>query len=372
MDKGINNNGYDYVDLDLPSGTLWATMNVGASKPSDCGLYFQWGDTQGYTAEQVGIGEGQKKFALDWSDYKFGVYPNYSKYTTPGVTLGLEDDAAHINMGGDWHIPTPEQISELLDNTTNAWTTQDGINGRLFTSKKDGSKSIFIPAAGYACGGSFSGVGDEAVVWASVLNTDDVYNGQYLYFNSDSANLFNINRYYGFSVRGVIDQSNDNSKEKNMNENLDLRQILKDAPEGLGLWSYACGICEFKQIVKYTDYPIVCKTINKNGEIVSIEFTKEGKRDTIYSNGECVLFPSKENHDWSTFKLPNKHKHFEPYQKVLCAVYRNYGNKVWDIDLYSHYDENTRWHYLLSNLDVEDDDVIPYEGNEDKLGKIVK
>ena len=98
-------NGHDYVDLDLPSGTLWATMNVGASKPSDAGFYFQWGDTQGYTADQVGLGEGQKKFASDWSDYKFGVYPNFSKYNTVGATLELADDAANVNMGGDWHMP---------------------------------------------------------------------------------------------------------------------------------------------------------------------------------------------------------------------------------------------------------------------------
>ena len=64
-------NGHDYVDLGLPSGTLWATMNVGASKPSDAGLYFQWGDTQGYTADQVGTGDGKKKFSSDWSDYKW-------------------------------------------------------------------------------------------------------------------------------------------------------------------------------------------------------------------------------------------------------------------------------------------------------------
>lgn len=48
MDKSINNNGYGYVDLGLPSGTLWATCNIGASKPSESGLYFQWGDTEGY------------------------------------------------------------------------------------------------------------------------------------------------------------------------------------------------------------------------------------------------------------------------------------------------------------------------------------
>ena len=87
MDKGINNNGYDYVDLGLPSGTLWATCNVGASKASDAGLYFQWGDTQGYTKEQIGIVDGKKKFALDWSDYKWGVNPNFTKYSANGDIL---------------------------------------------------------------------------------------------------------------------------------------------------------------------------------------------------------------------------------------------------------------------------------------------
>ena len=98
-------------------GILWAMQNVGASKPSDYGLYFAWGETQGYTSGQVGTGNGQKKFALDWSDYKFGTSPNFTKYNAYGATLDLEDDAANKNMGGDWHIPTPEQIKELRDNT---------------------------------------------------------------------------------------------------------------------------------------------------------------------------------------------------------------------------------------------------------------
>ena len=197
-------NGYDYVDLGLPSGTKWATCNVGASKPSDAGLYFQWGDTVGYTAAQVGTGEGKKKFANDWSDYKWGKSPNFTKYTTPGATLDLEDDAAHVNMGGGWHMPTPTQISELLDNTTNTWTTQDGVNGRLFTSKKDGTKSIFIPAAGNARDGSVQNSGDYGNVWSSMLNTVVVFNGQYLYFPSGSVHLGNVVRYNGLSVRGVV------------------------------------------------------------------------------------------------------------------------------------------------------------------------
>jgi hypothetical protein len=207
MNKSINNNGFEYVDLNLPSGTLWATMNVGASKPSDYGLYFQWGDTVGYTANQVGTGNGQKKFS--WADYKWsidGSSSNFSKYTTTGATLELADDAANANMGGSWHMPTPDQISELINtaNTTSTWTTQDGVHGRLFTSKKDTSKSIFIPAAGFAWNGSVYGRGNFGFVWSSMLSTSDVNGGQLLSFNLYAAYLYNYCRDNGFSLRGVL------------------------------------------------------------------------------------------------------------------------------------------------------------------------
>ena len=224
MENTVNNNGYDYVDLGLPSGTLWATCNVGASKPSDAGLYFQWGDTQGYTADQVGIGKGKKQFSIDWidyytkeqvgmvkpftfADYKFcinGSFTNFSKYTTPGETLELEDDAAKILMGGDWHIPTPEQIIELIDNTTTSLTVQDGVKGRLFTSKSDTSKYIFIPAAGNAWDGSVRNSGSLGSVWSSMLSTDYAGYGQYLYFYSGGVYLGGDDRCDGVSVRGVI------------------------------------------------------------------------------------------------------------------------------------------------------------------------
>ena len=198
METGINNNGYEYVDLNLPSGTLWATCNVGASKPSDVGLYFQWGDTSGYTADQVG-----KDKQFTWNDYKFsidGSSSNFSKYTTKGATLDLEDDAAHTNMGGSWHMPTPEQCQELIDNTTTAWTA----SGMAFTSKTDRSKSIFIPTAGNAWDGSVYGRGYGGYVWSSKLSLSYVIYGQHLGFGPPFAHLDNDNRFSGFSVRGVI------------------------------------------------------------------------------------------------------------------------------------------------------------------------
>lgn len=204
MDKTINSNGFDYVDLGLPSGTLWATANVGASKPKDYGLYFQWGDTQGYTADQVGTRRGQKKFSS--YDYKWNPSADgnvFTKYTTMKAKLGLNDDAANANMGGDWHMPTPDQISELLNNTTNTWTAQDGVNGRLFTSKANG-KSIFIPAAGYAYFGSIFDSGSDGLVWSSMLSEDYVNYGQSLNFDSSNVGLSGSYRYCGRSVRGVL------------------------------------------------------------------------------------------------------------------------------------------------------------------------
>ena len=201
--KNINSNGKPYVDLGLPSGTLWATCNVGAKKPSEYGLYFQWGDTYGYTIEQIGK---DKKF--NWDNYKWsidGSDTNFSKYTNDGDTLELEDDAAHVNMGGDWHIPSYEQIKELIDNTTSIWLESSNVNGRLFTSKKDASKSIFIPATGVALDGSIILSGKYGYVWSANLYMRFAYGSQCLIFGSEDSGLDGKSRFYGLPVRGVID-----------------------------------------------------------------------------------------------------------------------------------------------------------------------
>ena len=196
----INNNGFDYVDLGLPSGTLWATCNVGAERPSESGLYFQWGDTKGYSKEQVGK---DKHFTCN--DYKWINGSSFTKYTIPGTTLELEDDAAHVNMGGSWHMPTPKQITELIYNTMNTWITQDEVNGMKFASKKDSSKFIFIPVAGYAWHSSFFSGGTNGFIWSSMSSKDSVDSGQLLGVYLGGAYLGSLSsRYYGFSVRCVI------------------------------------------------------------------------------------------------------------------------------------------------------------------------
>ena len=206
---------YEAVDLGLPSGTLWASQNVGARKPSDYGLYFAWGETQGYTAEQVGTGSGKKAFSF--GDYKWYLSGEddsgnstikYKKYTTPSATLELEDDAAHVNMGGDWCMPTPDQIQELINtaNTTTAWTTSDGVSGMTFTSTKDTSKSIFIPAASGPWNGLLEMVGENVELFSSILSTNDIERPQAVFLDSKHAIFYDgdVVRYGGCTVRGVI------------------------------------------------------------------------------------------------------------------------------------------------------------------------
>ena len=147
--------------------------------------------------------EKNKQFNL--RDYKWGKHRNFTKYTKLGVTLGLEDDAAHIHMGGSWHMPTPEQCKELIGNTISAWAVLNGTNGKLLTSKKDPSKSIFFPASGFAWYGSILYGGSYGVIWSSMLDTDLVSSSHSLFFDSiDARLLIGYSRYYGFSVRGVI------------------------------------------------------------------------------------------------------------------------------------------------------------------------
>lgn len=120
-DKSGEIGGRKYVDLGLPSGTLWATCNVGASKPEDYGECFAWGETTGYK-------NGKTNF--DWSTYKYckasnstlTKYCNNSDYGNDGKTdskkeLDLSDDAAYVNWGADWRMPTEEQFKELINSS---------------------------------------------------------------------------------------------------------------------------------------------------------------------------------------------------------------------------------------------------------------
>lgn len=201
-------NGHEYVEI---GGLKWATMNIGATQPSDYGLYFAWGETQGYTAEQVGSGEGQKCFG--WEDYKYGNGTSsqdatgMTKYkSTDGLTtLEASDDAAVANWGGSWRMPTTADFQALAAAVNTKWTQVNNVYGLLCTDKTDSSKTLFFPAAGLCSGGSVNDVGEFGNYWSSSLYTNSGNRADGLFFYSDNAHQDAHNfRFLGFVVRPVV------------------------------------------------------------------------------------------------------------------------------------------------------------------------
>ena len=201
-------NGHEYVEI---GGLKWATMNIGASQPSDYGLYFAWGDTQGYTAEQVGSGEGQKYF--NWADYKYGngtSSPGAAGMTKYNATDGLTtleavDDAAVANWGGSWRMPTTAEFQALGAAVNTAWTQVNNVYGILCTDKTDSSKTLFFPAAGYCDNGKFEVVGNFGYYWSSSLYSNDRQRACLLGFLSSNAYWgSSYVRCYGCAVRLVV------------------------------------------------------------------------------------------------------------------------------------------------------------------------
>lgn len=165
-------NPHPYVDLGLPSGTLWATTNVGAETPEQFGEYFAWGEVrpkEQYTWNTYSYCNGSSKFLT-----KYCLDGNYGEVDNRRELLP-EDDAATVNWGKIWKTPSPEQMSELLDNRythVEYITTQNGILGARVTSRINGN-SIFLPATGSMLEGGPKWVNEGVHYWTNT------YNGSY-------------------------------------------------------------------------------------------------------------------------------------------------------------------------------------------------
>ena len=199
---------HEYVDLGLPSGTLWATKNVGAENPEDYGDYFAWGETTGYTQD---TSDGH---SFDWTSYKYcnGSHDTLTKYNDSSsygtvdnkTELELSDDAAYVNWGSNWRMPSYDQFVELINSsyTTTTWTTQNGVYGRKITSKTNGN-SIFLPAAGFRFDTSLYSAGSHSYYWSHTLITGIPNGAHDLAFNSRNIVAYNFDRCGGLSVRPV-------------------------------------------------------------------------------------------------------------------------------------------------------------------------
>lgn len=194
----------EYVDLGLPSGLKWANRNLGAVTEIECGYYFMWGSTKPNT--DYDCTWAKAPFNNGSRDYDSTYFNSVKDTVCAGDNFIGEYDAASQIMGGDWRMPTEDDFQELINNTDNEWVTNyntTGVSGRKFTSKKDSSKYIFIPASGRCYNGSVTNVGANGYIWSSSLYTSDPQGARYLYLGSNGCNMGYNFRYYGQSVRAV-------------------------------------------------------------------------------------------------------------------------------------------------------------------------
>ena len=209
-------NNYKFVNLDLPSGTLWCTKNLGAETETDTGNYYQWGYTEPVHAKRI--------FKTDYKKFNpSGNNKTFTKYSKNKVHYQLEDidDAAYQETNGNYKIPTPEQFEELIKYCNWKWCNTNGntIPGYKITSKKRGTKeSIYLPAAGSVTTG-FSSYG-YGNYWTSYNTSDPKYMDMYrnnikayaqsLYFSSDIKyeselpHIIQEPRFYAFTIRPVF------------------------------------------------------------------------------------------------------------------------------------------------------------------------
>ena len=171
-DDPVTPTEYESVDLGLPSGTLWATSNVGAVNPEDCGDYFAWG-------EVVPNKEYYWWETTAWVYVEDGkIY--LSKYNTKSTNgeidnkteLDPEDDAAYVNMGPEWRMPSRDQIFELFDYCTWEWIQVNGMNGQMVTGPN--GNTVFFPASGIRLAYDLDYVGEEGFYWSRTLNLPPV------------------------------------------------------------------------------------------------------------------------------------------------------------------------------------------------------
>lgn len=183
------------IDLGLPSGTLWACCNVGASKPEDYGNYYAWGEVQSKSVY------ANYTYAY-WHDSDGNGLVGSDECTNLGSNIaGTSYDAATVNWGAPWRMPSGTQIVELRDNTTAIWTTENSVYGQKFTGSTGGS--IFLPATGYRWESVLNDAGSYGYYWSSTISGGRPTRAYYLFFRSGYVSGNYFLRYSGCSVRPV-------------------------------------------------------------------------------------------------------------------------------------------------------------------------
>ena len=193
---------YKAIDLGLPSGRLWSDRNVGAEKETDYGLYFQWGETVGYTDASHSTWETCPGNGGD-SSYNAKSIDAWDADSLLDGILKPEVDSVTVNMGSKWRMPTIKNCLELVENTNYEDAEIDGVKGGKFISKADPSKYIFLPFAGAVVGGYFIYQRTFSYVWSSSVCLGSPARAYFIVTSeSDYGSLADC-RHSSMSVRGV-------------------------------------------------------------------------------------------------------------------------------------------------------------------------
>ncbi len=189
-----DNNHPHMIDLGLPSGTLWACCNVGASSPEDYGGYYAWGETE-------------EKESYTWENYIHADGEYGTSHDIGTDIAGTEYDVAHVKWKGSWQMPSQAQVKELVENCTREWETQGAINGYTFTGPN--GNTIFVPVAGFIFDSTNIFDNNDGRYWTSSLGPSDCERAYYLFLNNENVSCDNYdNRQLGCSVRPIITTPN--------------------------------------------------------------------------------------------------------------------------------------------------------------------
>ena len=190
-ENGGTLNEHEYINLGLPSGTLWATCNVGANVQTDFGNYFAWAETSPKSRYE------SSNYSLYYENH-FTSYNNFDQMTQ----LQFSNDAATVNWGYGWRTPTYEEINELVTSCTWTWTTINNVTGSLVTGPN--GNTIFLPAAGWWLNTDIAWYATAGCYWSSTIKDDYNYDPVWiLYFNSEGSNTSEMYRSNGLIVRPV-------------------------------------------------------------------------------------------------------------------------------------------------------------------------
>ncbi len=323
---------YEYVDLGLPSGTLWATYNIGASKPEEVGDYFSWGETE-------------NKDYYNWSSYKWCISNNgclnlltkynlghYYNGTIDNLqTLLTQDDVSSAQWGSEWRMPTNDEFQELIDNCKYSWTEYNGVYGAKFTASN--GNSMFLPVGGYYECSTIYDADSRGFYWSSSLANEYEFCALNVFFRSEGVNINIGNRRLGFPVRSVRREK----KLPTVNDTTSITYEYVDLglPSGT-LWAaFNVGATKPEE---YGDYFAWGET--KPKEIYALHTYK-----------------------WAiTYHVVNfKRNHLDPYTGWLLKAITKYNRFEFDFDGEHHYrgpEDN------LTTLQPEDDAATANWGTE--------